>query len=77
MNERKLLAQIHHPYFRLTRFIVNLKFAFQDYGNLYIVLDLLEGGDLRKYLVHSKKLNEQQASKLITRIHCCLHYIIC
>lgn len=48
MNERKLLANIKHD------FIVNMHYAFQDRDNLYVVLDLLEGGDLRYHLSKHK-----------------------
>ena len=54
--ERDLLAKIHHP------FIVNMHYAFQDSQNLYIVLDLLSGGDLRYHLSQNKKFNEEQTS---------------
>lgn len=33
--------QIEHP------FVVNLRYAFQDDGNCFFVLDLMLGGDLR------------------------------
>merc|ERR1711976_730259 len=39
MNERTLLNQINHA------FIVNMKYAFQDRESLYLVMDLLTGGD--------------------------------
>ena len=54
--ERDLLVKIHHP------FIVNMHYAFQDTQNLYIVLDLLSGGDLRYHLSQNKKFNEEQTS---------------
>ena len=57
--ERDLLAKIHHP------FIVNMHYAFQDTQNLYIVLDLLSGGDLRYHLSQNKKFSEEQTSNLI------------
>ena len=39
LNERDLLARMNHP------FIVNMHFAFQDNDNVYLVMDLLKGGD--------------------------------
>ncbi len=54
--ERDLLAKIHHP------FIVNMHFAFQDYENLYLVMDLLNGGDLRYHLSRNKNFTEEQTS---------------
>jgi len=44
MNERKLLSFIKHP------FIVNMQYAFQDKENLYLVMDMMTGGDLRYHL---------------------------
>lgn len=32
------------------RFIVNMHYAFQDRENLYLVLDILTGGDLRYHI---------------------------
>ena len=55
--ERDLLAKIHHP------FIVNMHYAFQDYENLYLVMDLLSGGDLRYHLSRNKNFTEEQTSK--------------
>ncbi|KAJ1554673.1 hypothetical protein HK405_004389 [Cladochytrium tenue] len=42
--ERNLLEEIHNA------FICNLRFAFQDDENLFMVLDLMLGGDLRFHL---------------------------
>ena len=39
--ERELLSKLNH------NLIINMHYAFQDYDNLYLVLDLLTGGDLR------------------------------
>ena len=44
MNERKLLNTLRHP------FLVNMHNAFQDRENLFLVMDLLSGGDLRYHL---------------------------
>lgn len=55
MNERVLLSQFNSP------FIVNMHFAFQDRDTLYLMLDLMEGGDLR-YHVGNRVFNELQSS---------------
>src|SRR5574343_2016216 len=44
LNERSLLAMLKHP------FIVNMQYAFQDYLNLFLVMDLVPGGDLRFHM---------------------------
>jgi hypothetical protein len=40
-----------------------MQFAFQDYENLYIAMDLLTGGDLRYHICKHKKFSEEQTSK--------------
>jgi serine/threonine protein kinase len=51
MDELKLLQIIK------TEFIVNAHYAFQDSDNLYLVMDLLLGGDLRFHMNKQKKFN--------------------
>ena len=52
MNELKLLSIIS------SKFIVNAHYAFQDSENLYLVMDLLLGGDLRFHLARRRKFTE-------------------
>ncbi len=40
-----------------------MQFAFQDFENLYLVMDLLTGGDLRYHVSRHRKLSEDQTSK--------------
>ena len=42
-----------------------MNFAFQDHDNLYLVMDLLTGGDLRYHISKYKKFSEEQTSKKI------------
>ena len=65
INERNLLTKISHP------FLVCMKFAFQDYDYLYIVMDFFPGGDMRFHLT-SNDFSEEQASYGINRIFHCL-----
>ena len=51
MNERKLLANLKHP------FLVNMSYAFQDQKNLYLIMDILNGGDLRFHLAKRKRFS--------------------
>jgi serine/threonine protein kinase len=44
LNERKLLTTLKHP------LLINMHYAFQDKENLYLVMDLMTGGDLRYQL---------------------------
>lgn len=69
MNERKLLSVIKHP------FIVNMLYAFQNKENLYLVMDLMPGGDLRYHLGREKKFNESQARFFTASIILGLEYI--
>ena len=39
-----------------------MNYAFQDRDNLYLVTDLLTGGDLRYHIGKKKKFTEVQAS---------------
>ena len=40
-----------------------MNYAFQDNDNLYLVMDLLTGGDLRYHICKYKKFTEEQTSK--------------
>lgn len=62
MDEKKLLEKLQHP------FIVNINYAFQDRDNLYMIQDLLTGGDLRYHLGMKKKFTEQEAKFIIACI---------
>lgn len=52
MNERNLLAKLKHP------FIINMHAAFQDRENLYLIMDYLDGGDLRYHIGKRRKFTE-------------------
>lgn len=36
-----------------------MNFAFEDRENLYLVIDLMQGGDLRYHLAQKKKFSEE------------------
>ena len=40
-------------------------YAFQDRENLYLVMDLLNGGDLRYHIGCQRRFSEDQTSKLL------------
>ena len=69
MSERNLLSKLNHP------FIVNMYFAFQDFCNLYLVMDLLTGGDLRYHIAHQKTFSEIQTKFFISNMLLALEYI--
>ena len=39
-DERNVLAELN------SKFVTNLKYAFQDENTLYLIMDLMDGGDL-------------------------------
>ena len=68
-SERSLLSKLHHP------FIVNMYFAFQDFSNLYLTMDLLTGGDLRYHIARQKKFTEKETKFFISNLLLALEYI--
>ena len=69
LGEKEFLSSIHHS------FIVNLIYSFQDHDNLYIVMDLLPGGNLRYHLSIKPHFKEEQIKFLISSILIGLEYI--
>ena len=68
-SERIFLSKLFHP------FIVNMHFAFQDKEYLYLVMDLLTGGDLRYHISLHKTFSEEQTRFFICGIILSLEYI--
>ena len=52
-NERDLMVKINSP------FIVNIKFAFQDDKNLYLVSEFMQGGEVFFHLKQKKFFSEE------------------
>lgn len=61
--ERELLCRLNHP------FICNICYAFQDTENLYLVIELSNGGDLRYHLFRNTKFDEKQTSMFLYNFH--------
>ena len=68
-GEREFLSYLHHP------FIVNMHYAFQDSDNLYLVMDLLTGGDLRYHCSRYRSFSEEQTRFFLACIIHSLNYI--
>ena len=68
-GEREFLSYLHHP------FIVNMHYAFQDHNNLYLVMDLLTGGDLRYHCSRYRSFSEEQTRFFLACIIHSLSYI--
>ena len=68
-SEREFLSKLHHP------FIVNMHYAFQDTDNLYLVMDFLNGGDLRYHISRYRRFSEEQTRFFIACMIYSLEYI--
>lgn len=69
MNERQLLSVLKHP------FIVNMIYAFQDRENLYLVMDLMPGGDLRYHIGKLRRFTEEQTKFFVACVVAGLEYL--
>ena len=69
LNERKLLAVLKHP------FIVNAQFAFQDEEYLYLIMDLMLGGDLRYHIARYRQFTEAQTKFFVCCVVTGLEYL--
>mgnify|MGYP002626055662 FL=1 len=69
IDERDFLSKLKHP------FIINMICAFQDYENLYLLIDYLPGGDLRYHLNSSRKFTEVDLKFFISCLILSLEYI--
>jgi serine/threonine protein kinase len=69
LNERNLLSKLHNSY------MVNMKYAFQDRHNLYLVMDYLGGGDLRYHICKHRRFTELQTKFFAANIIQGLEYL--
>jgi len=69
IRERYILEEIEHP------FIVNLRYAFQDDENMFMVIDLMMGGDLRYHLDRLGGFTEEMIRFFASEISCALNYL--
>ena len=67
--ERDFLSRLKHP------FIINMTLAFQDYENLYLLLDFLSGGDLRYHYNSDHVFTENEVKFFVSNIILSLEYI--
>ncbi|KAK6354826.1 hypothetical protein TWF696_003958 [Orbilia brochopaga] len=67
IRERRMLEHLNHP------FICNLRYSFQDVEYLYIVVDLMNGGDLR-FHINRKSFTEDAVRFWMAEIACALVY---
>ncbi len=68
-REVELLRKLEHP------FLVNLWFTFQDEEDMFMVVDLLLGGDLRYHIQQNVKFDEARVKLYICEIALALDYL--
>lgn len=68
IRERRMLEHLDHP------FLCNLRYSFQDIEYIYIVVDLMNGGDLR-FHISRKCFTEEAVRFWIAELGCALRYI--
>ncbi|KAK5113227.1 hypothetical protein LTR62_003563 [Meristemomyces frigidus] len=68
IRERRMLEHLNHP------FLCNLRYSFQDMEYLYIVLDLMNGGDLRFHITR-KTFTEEAVRFWMAELGCALRYV--
>ncbi|CAG8507868.1 10707_t:CDS:2 [Acaulospora colombiana] len=67
-RERSMLEELDHP------LVCNLRFAFQDDEYMYMVMDLMMGGDLRFHL-NRKTFTEDAIRFWIAELACAIRYL--
>ena len=67
--EQKLIVKLDHP------FITSLVFSFQDKDYLYMIHDLMSGGDLRYWYIQKKIFNEKKCKFSVACIILGLEYL--
>ena len=67
--ERNLHSKLNHP------FIESMKFSFQDKDYLYMINDLMSGGDLRYWYTQKKIFNEKECKFLVACLILALEYL--
>ena len=70
LKELEILQYLEHP------FIVNLWFTFQDEEDMFMVVDLLLGGDIRYHLQQSQvKFDEKRVLLYLCELGLALDYL--
>ena len=69
IHEQKLASKLNHP------FLVTMNFSFQDKDYLYMVNDLMTGGDLRYWYIQRKNFTENECKFIVACIILGLEYL--
>jgi serine/threonine protein kinase len=68
-TEIEALKQLQHPS------IIQLYDVYLTEDRIYIIMELMEGGELFDYVVQKGTLNEEEASKIVRRVTSALVYM--
>ena len=68
-HELKLSSKLNHP------FLVTMNFSFQDKYYLYMINDLMTGGDLRYWYTQKKSFTEKECKFIVACIILGLEYL--
>lgn len=69
VNEKRILQSLNFP------FLIRFYFSFKDNANLYIGLELIEGGELFRHLRDCEKFDEKKAKFYASQIILALEYL--
>uniref|UniRef100_T1IQJ3 Protein kinase domain-containing protein n=1 Tax=Strigamia maritima TaxID=126957 RepID=T1IQJ3_STRMM len=69
LREIEILAVLNHP------FLVNMWFSFQDAEDMFMVVDLLLGGDIRYHIQQSGRFDEYRVKLYICELALALDYL--
>lgn len=69
LREQEILQALEHP------FLVNLWFTFQDEEDMFMVVDLLLGGDLRYHILQGVKFDAERVKLYLCEITLALDYL--
>ena len=68
-QEQKLSSKLNHP------FLVTMNFSFQDKFYLYMINDLMTGGDLRYWYTQKKSFSEEECKFIVACVILGLEYL--
>ncbi|XP_061104779.1 serine/threonine-protein kinase 32A [Conger conger] len=68
-KEMQIMQKLEHP------FLVNFWYSFQDEEDMFMVVDLLLGGDLRYHLQQNVHFSEKTVKLYVCEIGLALHYL--
>ncbi|XP_023659229.1 serine/threonine-protein kinase 32A [Paramormyrops kingsleyae] len=68
-KELQIMQNLEHP------FLVNFWYSFQDEEDMFMVVDLLLGGDLRYHLQQNVRFSESTVKLYICEVALALHYL--